>query len=261
MRVSILASGSSGNCTLVEANGATIIIDAGIPARIARLRLKALHRRLPPHIDAVLVTHTHGDHARYAQVLQRSFDCTLYVTESTRKGWDLFDAPGVKVFPNDEPFKIGSVHVSPLPLSHDTPQVGLRIDDGEQALGIATDLGITSPQLVNHLSGCPIVLLECNHDPTMLANGPYPPFLKKRVSSALGHLSNDQAAKLLTALPKDLRHVVLMHISEKNNDPQIALKTARRALKGRGVRLYAAKQREPLCIGALPSGQLELGFG
>lgn len=260
MRVSILASGSSGNCTLVEAKGATVLVDAGIPARIARLRLRALRIPIPSPVDAVIVTHAHGDHARHAQVLQRSFGGDLFVTPETGEACHLLDAPGVTVYAKDRPFTIGGLVVTPLPVSHDSPQVSLRFQDADHAVGLATDLGVARSKLSDHLSGCLIVMLESNHDPEMLASGPYPPFLKKRVASELGHLSNDQAAELLASLAPGFRHVVLMHLSEKNNSPELALKTTRRALKGRGIRIHVAKQRDPLCIGSLPAGQLELGF-
>jgi phosphoribosyl 1,2-cyclic phosphodiesterase len=260
MRVTILASGSSGTCSLIEARGGKVFVDAGISVRTARKRLRALFGAVPSRVDGVVVTHAHGDHARHALAFQRSFETDLHVTDRTAELLALGGRPGVRVFGDDESFRIGELLVTPLPVSHDVPQVSLRFDDGEHAVGFATDLGVVPRRLVPHLSGCSVVLLEANHDAEMLAGGPYPPLLKARIASRLGHLSNGQTAKLLRALDPCARDVVLMHLSEKNNDPDLAVKVVRRALRGKGIRVHVARQREALCVVTRPGGQLGLGL-
>ncbi len=261
MRITVLGSGSSGNSVLFEAGETRILIDAGLSPRAIRKRLRELDLPVPKSLDGVIVTHAHGDHLRFAQPLQRSFKADLYLTGETGQHGNLIGKDRVTVFLPDTSFLVGTIRVHPYAVPHDAPQVALVLDDGEQRVGLATDLGRASKGLIKRLSECRVVLVESNHDVEMLANGPYPPFLKSRIKSARGHLSNDQTAELLASLKPGVRVVVLMHLSEKNNDPNIALKSARRALRGRGIRIHVARQREPLSFISTPEGQLKLpGF-
>jgi phosphoribosyl 1,2-cyclic phosphodiesterase len=161
--------------------------------------------------------------------------------------------------------------VTPLPVPHDAAQVALVVaGDGRRAL-LATDLGEVPPGLPALIDGCDIALLESNHDPAMLARGPYPEHLKRRIASSKGHLSNAQTHAVLARLGPRVRAVVLMHLSRTNNAPELALAVAADALAGRGVRLLAASQDDPLALDveaspprrAPPRGrdrQLELPF-
>jgi len=134
--------------------------------------------------------------------------------------------------------------------------VSLVVADDAGSVGLATDLGEIPSGLFDHLAGCDVLLVESNHDLDMLASGPYPDFLKKRILSTRGHLSNDQARELLARLPARTHTVVLMHLSEVNNDPRLALESAADALTGRRVRIAAARQREAIAIDLRSPGAL-----
>ena len=138
--------------------------------------------------------------------------------------------------------------VFPLPVPHDAAQVALVFDDGTHRVGIATDLGEVTAALCTHVADCDALLLESNHDSVLLDRGPYPETLKRRIASARGHLSNGQACELLRALGPTTRHVVLMHLSETNNRPELALGEAQDVLRRRNVDLRVAHQRDPLVV-------------
>ena len=196
-------------------------------------------------VDGLVVTHPHGDHASQAKKIARHFDCPVWMTEATARRIVL---PHVRrrVFGFNAPFDIGRIRVEPMPIPHDAPNVALVFAYRWQRAGLVTDLGHVPRKLAKHLSGCQLVLLESNHDPAMLAEGPYPDFLKKRVAARTGHLSNQQAAELLARLGRETREVVLMHLSKTNNSPMLALGQARAALRGRRVKVRCAHQDEPL---------------
>jgi phosphoribosyl 1,2-cyclic phosphodiesterase len=253
MRVTVLASGSRDNATLLEAGETRVLIDAGISPRKMRKLLRGMLGRPPESLDAVIITHGHGDHARHAAAAARSFDAALFATPPVVEGWDLFDEPRLVSFTADEPFQVGDLRVSPFALPHDSPQVALVFSDGNEELGIATDLGEVPPGLIEHLSGCETLLIESNHDVALLENGHYLPFLKRRILSSQGHISNEECAALLAQLPVGLREVVLMHLSEANNQPELALRAAQRALRGRSARISVASQNQPLTLGRLPT--------
>ncbi len=257
VRVTILASGSKGNATLFESGGTSLLVDAGIS--VSEVAARA------PRLDAVVVTHAHGDHTGNFRQLAKRLRSTVYMTEATARAKGVTEV--VKRYGSREPFAVGPFTVSPLPLPHDAAQVGLVVSDGVHRVGLATDLGEVPPGLVGHLRGCDALLLESNHDIGRLLGGPYPPSLKQRIASARGHLSNDQLGELLRAHYRDAatsgltaaRTVVLMHLSEQNNRPEIALGQARDALADRCDRLLVASQHEPLDVPLGPAlGQLRL---
>lgn len=246
MKVTILASGSKGNASLYQSATTSVLVDAGIGvAPIAALA---------PRLDAIVVTHAHGDHTGNYARLARKLKAQVYLSEATSRA--LHDPAGIIKFGPREPFQIGDITIAPMPLPHDAAQVGLVLSDGQRRVALVTDLGEVPPGLVDHLRGCDTLLLESNHDIGLLIQGPYPDFLKKRVASAKGHLSNDQACAFLRAHYKDARFfgetgastVVLMHLSEQNNLPGIALAQAQDTLSGRDVRLLVASQRKPLPV-------------
>lgn len=248
MRVLVLASGSSGNATLFESKGTRVLVDAGIGPRTLARKLREAGVEGMPH--AVVVTHGHGDHLGSYSKIGAKLGVPVYMTESTAR----FARPSGEVslhyFSPRQPFAIGALTLSPLPLPHDAAQVALVIGDGEHRAAIATDLGEVPPGLPGHLAGCDVLLIESNHDVEMLERGPYPGFLKRRVLSARGHLSNAQAHGLLRALGPRAHTVVLMHLSKTNNRPDIALESARDALSGRRVRLDVAPAVGPLSLDA-----------
>lgn len=257
MRVSILASGSGGNSLLVESASTAVLVDAGIPAPTIARRLAQIAPRVTP--QAVLVTHAHGDHHRYAVDAALRFRAPVWVSDATRPMLALSGAPAVRVFGTREPFRLGDLTVAPLPVPHDAAQVALRFTaDGGPAVALATDLGEVSDALVAHLRGAEVVLLESNHDLDMLWRGPYSPSLKRRIASRRGHLSNDAAASALARLDARTRTVVLMHLSETNNAPAIARERAAEALAHLPTEIVTATQHQPLTIDLEPPRQLPL---
>lgn len=240
MKIVILASGSGGNATLFEAGGTRVLVDAGLGPRALAMRLGAIGVGLP---HAIVITHAHGDHVGECHRMAKRFKIPIWASESTARSDRMRGRPGVSVFGARHPFEIGAMTVSPLPVPHDAAQVALVLEGGGKRAAIVTDLGEVPPALPGHLARCDVALIESNHDAEMLERGPYPAFLKRRIASARGHLSNRQAHALLRALPRETHTVALMHLSEKNNLPEVALESARDALAGRNVRVMAA----PLC--------------
>lgn len=257
MRVTVLASGSGGNALLVDSGGARVLVDAGIPAATLAKRMARAGCRAGP--QAILVTHAHGDHHRFAVDAALRFHAPVWVSDATRPMLALSGAPSVRVFGTREPFRIGDLTVRPLPVPHDAAQVALRFEaDGGGSVALATDLGEVSDALVRHLRGADAVLLESNHDPDMLWKGPYSNSLKRRIASARGHLSNEASASALARLDARTRTVVLMHLSETNNTPALALDRAAEALADLPAELVAASQDEPLVVDLAPPRQLTL---
>jgi phosphoribosyl 1,2-cyclic phosphodiesterase len=248
LKVTILASGSGGNATLFEAGGTRVLVDAGIGLRALTERLGGPDGGGLP--QAIVLTHEHKDHFGQCLRLSRKLKIPIYASEATARVPLLHGRAGVHVFGMREPFAIGALTLSPLPLPHDAAQVALVVEGGGRRAALVTDLGEVPPALTAHLAGCDVALIESNHDEEMLRRGPYPAFLKRRVASARGHLSNVQAQALLRALPRETHTVVLMHLSLTNNRPELALETARDALGGRATRLLAAAPCETLVIDA-----------
>lgn len=256
MRVTVLASGSRGNAALFDDGKTCVLVDAGISLATLRQRIAASGARKP---DALVVTHAHGDHHRYAGEAALHFRAPVWVSESSRRVLPLHGAPVVNVFGAREPFRVGTLEVAPLPLPHDAAQVSLRITGSDgRAAAIATDLGEVPPSLEAHLRGCATVLLESNHDLERLWRGPYSYSLKRRVASSQGHLSNEQTATLLRRLDRRVETVVLMHLSETNNLASIALERAAEALADHSARLLAASQDNPCTVDSTPARQLSL---
>lgn len=244
VRITVLASGSAGNTTLVQAGGSSVLIDAGVAAGIVEERMRGALGHVVD-VDGIIVTHPHGDHCSKAAAIARHFDCPVWMTEATERRLRL---PKLRrrVFGVNTPFDVGSIRFEPMPVPHDAPNVALVFAHRWARAGFVTDLGHVPRNLPKHLSGCQLLLLESNHDPAMLAEGPYPDFLKRRVASRSGHLSNPQAAHLLSRLGREIREVVLMHLSQTNNTPMLALAGARAAMRGRRVKVRCAHQDEPL---------------
>jgi phosphoribosyl 1,2-cyclic phosphodiesterase len=256
MRVTVLASGSRGNAALFDDGATCLLVDAGIPLAALRQRIARSGARGP---DAVIVTHAHGDHHRYAGEAALHFRAPVWVSESSRRMLPLHGAPSVRVFGAREPFRVGTLDVAPLPLPHDAAQVSLRVTGSDgRAAAIATDLGEVPPALEAHLRGCSTVLIESNHDLERLWRGPYSYALKRRVASSQGHLSNEQTAALLRRLDRSVETVVLMHLSEINNLASLALERAAEALADHSARLLAASQDDPCSVASTPPRQLSL---
>ncbi len=245
VRVTILASGSGGNATLVQAGGVRILVDAGVGPEIVRERMTRVLGRAV-ELDAIVTTHAHGDHIGKLAACARSFGARVYMTDATHRRVPARAGVRTTIYGYATPFEIGPVRVEPMPIPHDAPQVALVFAHRWARAALITDLGSVPRTLARHLEGCQLVMIESNHDPEMLERGPYPDFLKRRVGSRLGHLSNAQAAELIAQLGPETTEIVLMHVSRQNNTPLLALRTARGALSGRKVKLRAAEQDTPL---------------
>lgn len=224
MRFRSLGSGSSGNATLVEAGRSRVLIDAGFTLRELSARLARAGLEIG-QIDAVFVTHEHGDHVGCALALARRHGVPLW---TSRGSWRAIGEPELgtrlNIARDGEPIAIGDLELTPYTVPHDAQEpLQLRCSDGAQQLGVLTDAGAMTPHLLEHLQGCQALLLECNHDRAMLEGSRYPAALKARIAGRLGHLSNDDAAAILArCLHAGLRHLVAAHLSEQNNRPALA---------------------------------------
>jgi phosphoribosyl 1,2-cyclic phosphodiesterase len=246
-----LASGSKGNTALLGWTVADTrrhaLIDCGLPLS-ALEPLLAAKGLTPEDLSALLITHEHSDHIGGVAALAGRTGLPVYMTKGAQRALSgLFDRLTLKPLMPHESFDLGGLHVHPYPVPHDAREcVGFTFGraDGGPRLGYLTDCGHITPHIVRTLKNCPVLAVESNHCPMMLATGPYPEKLKRRVAGAYGHLSNDQTAGLLAALADGLTHVCLTHLSETNNTPMLALASARAVLPAH-VALEAASQHAP----------------
>ena len=235
MRCTTLASGSKGNCFFIEGEGGALLIDAGLSAKetMGRIAAAGLDASL---ISAVLVTHEHGDHIRGLDVLIRKLNIPVYATGGTLHDFmhhrRTSDKPlDCRVCRYDDVFTIGAFSIEPFATSHDDAEpCGFVIRENDVQIGYCTDTGILTSPMVDRLRCCDGIVLESNHCPDMLTNGPYPESLKRRIRSKRGHLSNPAAAACLQALGKDMPQVILAHLSETNNTPERVSVSAREGL-------------------------------
>ena len=249
MRVTVLGSGSQGNATLFECSrGTRVLVDAGLSLRAIRARYRAAHGEELQSVDALFLTHAHGDHVAHAAAVAQGLSAPVWHSRSTARQVDLPGA-STNIFDPRAQVRVGSMRIALSPIPHDDPQVAVVVkDDGGDEVGLVTDLGRVPRSLEKHLRGCRTLLLEANHEPQMLAVAPYPRFLRDRIASAHGHLANAHAARLLKRLaPHRLERVVLMHLSETANSPRRARAHAERALTGYDVELMVAHQ-EKTCV-------------
>lgn len=250
IQLKTLASGSSGNATFVRMGQTRLLIDAGISYRRLRQGLESLGESFDA-LTALVITHEHGDHVNGVDVLlERHPRLVVYATAGTeaacRESGKL--SSSAETIEAGRPFWLGQVEVSPFCTSHDAREsVGFRFDAPGFSLGFATDLGRFTPEVVDAIAGCRALVVEANYDEQMLRQGPYPAFLKRRIAGAGGHLSNDQARRLLGEVAgPGLHSVVLCHLSEKNNSPQKAVAAARHGLADRpDVQIIAAERKQP----------------
>lgn len=273
-----------GNCTLLESERTTLLIDAGIGRRELQRRFEALGRARPARVDAILVTHEHTDHSSAVAQLARDWDCPAYLTEPTfremRKMYDEPESTPSAETNSGEPsapekkssaktridrlqhirpgirFEIGDIEITPFTIPHDAAEpVGYAFRSGCTKAAIVTDLGYMPEHVKFHLREADFLMLESNHDLDMLKVGPYPWYIKQRVMGRTGHLSNTVVSDFLAdtdVFDGRARYLVLAHLSEENNTPDVARITAEEAL-GRRPQLFAhqgalhiASQRTPL---------------
>ncbi len=224
-----LQSGSTGNCIYVETCGIRLLFDAGISGIQAAERLAA-HGYDIRNVDAVIISHDHGDHIRHAGVFQRKYGLPIYVTPATLAAaasrCTLGTLKDVRHFRSCGKLTFGDVIVHAVPTPHDGADGAVFIvEEGSKRLGIMTDLGHVFKDLTSLVSSLDAVFLESNYDPDMLAAGPYPFYLKQRIKGPHGHLSNLESAEVLRRAVegKRLKWACLSHLSEQNNRPEVAL--------------------------------------
>lgn len=222
MKFASIGSGSRGNATLVSHNNTTLLVDCGFSARETEKRLQRLKFEAK-NLSAIVVTHEHADHINGVRVLARKYNLPVYATAGTAGCLAVDVAPLVTEFNCHETFNIGDIEVQPFPVPHDAREPSQFVfHNGQHKLALLTDVGSITPVIEENLSACDALLLEANHDMQMLDEGEYPEHLKYRVAGRLGHLNNVQSAKLLEKIDTSrLQHIVAMHLSEKNNSPNI----------------------------------------
>ena len=298
MRMTVLASGSKGNSTLVSSSRTRILVDAGLSCRELLKRMRMADED-PAAIDALLITHEHQDHVQGVAVLARKLGVPVYFTQATHRAWmrwmmphkrmtyaawlalrqqnpaereeetqgkeepattrqeDPCNLPGVEYFAAGSGFWIGDIAITPFTIPHDAADpVGFVFEADGVRMAIATDLGYMPPNVKMAIRNCDVLMLESNHDLEMLRDGPYPWSVKQRVMSRVGHLSNEAASDFLEKnYDGNASYVVLAHLSECNNLPELARVTAERALRDRmsllANKLLLAQQNaplEPICL-------------
>lgn len=258
--VSVLASGSRGNCAVVASSTTRILVDAGLSCREIFKRIRAAGER-SDQISAILITHEHSDHVAGLQRLATKLNVPVFMTAPTHHAWkwNMRDEEGktpelnkIEHFAAGHTFQIGDIAVTPFTIPHDAADpVGFTFRTEGVKVGFATDLGYMPVSVRDHLQGCDVLVMESNHDVEMLRSGPYPWSVKQRVMSRVGHLSNESLAEFFTTdYDGCASYVVLAHLSEQNNHPEIARRAAELALQGRqGLwrnRVMLASQAEAL---------------
>ncbi|SPQ01765.1 Beta-lactamase domain-containing protein [Candidatus Sulfobium mesophilum] len=242
-----LQSGSSGNCIFVESCGVRLLFDAGISGVTAERRLAVCGCDIRD-VDAAIISHDHSDHAKFAGVYNRKYGLPLYLTEKTLDAADercgLGPLRTVKLFESGKTLTFGSVSVHTIPTPHDGQDgVIFVVESRRKRLGIMTDLGHVFDRLAAEVASLDAVFMESNYDAAMLADGPYPAFLKRRIRGPRGHISNIESAELLSHGAR-LKWACLSHLSEQNNDPEVALRTHYEVL-GERLKLFAASRYLP----------------
>lgn len=258
--LTVLASGSKGNCSIVAGGRTRILVDAGLSARETFKRVKASGE--DPHaLSAILISHEHSDHICGLATLAKKLGVPVYLTGATYqacrrlmrdKAGMMWKHDGVETFSSGSSFQVGDISVTPFTIPHDAADpVAFTFRVEGVKLAIVTDLGYMPASVRHHVRGCDVLMLESNHDLEMLRIGPYPWSVKQRVMSRVGHLSNDALAEFFASdYDGNAAFVVLAHLSEQNNHPELARGTAERALGGRRTllhnRVLLATQSAPL---------------
>ncbi|MDM0080662.1 MBL fold metallo-hydrolase [Variovorax sp. J31P179] len=250
LRFRSLGSGSTGNATLVEATSGgrvtRLLIDCGFALRHLDARLAAAGLAAAD-IDAVFITHEHGDHIGCARALSRRERIPVWMSEGTWLATGAHDYEGLLQLARDGiDIEVGDLCIQPFTVPHDAREpLQLRCTDGARHLGVLTDLGHATPHVLARLMGLDALLLEFNHDSDLLAGSAYPPFLKQRVGGNYGHLSNSAAGAIARAVHHGgLRHLLAAHLSEQNNRPDIVREAMAAALGASADEMLTATAAE-----------------
>ncbi|MFW6035436.1 MAG: MBL fold metallo-hydrolase [Halothermotrichaceae bacterium] len=234
LKVSVLASGSSGNSIYVSTENSSILVDAGLSGKKIEERMQKVNGCCQA-LDALLVTHEHIDHIKGVGVLSRRYDLPIYANDLTWAGAEKrlgkIKEKNCRIFKKE--FMVGDLGVTPFSISHDASDpVGYIINCGSKKIGIATDMGYITPDVKEMLKGLDLLVLESNHDLEMLMTGSYPWSLKNRINGEEGHLSNDAAAEILPELiNSNFPSILLAHLSKDNNKPELAYITVKNNLE------------------------------
>jgi phosphoribosyl 1,2-cyclic phosphodiesterase len=244
LRFAALGSGSRGNAALVEFGSTLLMIDCGLPRKAVEERIRALDRE-PRDVTAILVTHEHADHSQGVAKFARRYNTPLWMTPGTASA--LPDLRRVNALSCHRELAIGGIDVRPYPVPHDAREpCQFTFTAGARRFGMLTDAGHVTPHMLEQLTGCDALALECNHDLPSLQNGPYPETLKARVASRFGHLNNGQTTELLQRLdPTRVQWLVGLHLSETNNTPEHVRATLKPALENARYPLHLATQDAP----------------
>lgn len=232
MRMVSIASGSSGNCIYIGSENTHVLVDTGISNKRIEQGLNELGIK-GSDLNGILITHEHSDHVRGLGVLARKYGIPVYSTgetlEEIRGMKSLGEYSGDLFCPiyHDVDFQIGDLLIKPFRIDHDAANpVAYRVQHGKKSVAVATDMGHYSQYIIDHLQGLDAILLESNHDVKMLEAGPYPYYLKRRILGDHGHLSNENAGRLLNCILHDkLKHIFLGHLSKENNYEELAYET------------------------------------
>lgn len=248
---SVLGSGSSGNATLIRGERGSILIDCGFSLRQMQSRLNMVGCEIT-EIEAILITHEHGDHIYGLKKLVETYSIPVFMTRGTYNALyqQLGQSSEIQIIRDDESFRLGEFLIQPFMVTHDAqePVNYVVIKDGVK-LGFATDCGYPSSLMIHRLKDCDGLILESNHCPEMLMKGFYPYPVKQRIKSRLGHLSNYQMLQLLNAvIHEGLQALVIAHVSENNNRPEIVMESLERILEGKRISLWIASQHHPTPI-------------
>ena len=246
MKFASLGSGSEGNALLIAAGRTRVLMDCGFSLQDTLVRLERLNVTAE-ELDGIIVTHEHGDHIRGVARLARKFGLPVWLTHGTlHSRQQAFSGIRLHEIDSHQTFAIGDIEISPFPVPHDAVEpVQFVFDDGARRLGVLTDAGCGTAHIEAMLSGCHALVLECNHDSAMLANGDYPYSLKQRVGGRLGHLNNRDAAAILGRLDASrLQHLLAAHLSRKNNTAELAVQALSGALNCAADWIGVATQQE-----------------
>lgn len=233
MEICVLGSSSSGNSTLIRTKKTSILVDCGFSAREITRRLNSIDFD-PKHLDGILLSHEHTDHTRGTDVLSRKYKIPVYANPTTySSARDLKKIKEKMKYRSHKEFKIGDLKITPLVVPHDASEPNaFIIRNNKKKITMATDLGTPTPVFFQLAENSDLYVMESNYDKNMLLNGLYPRFLKKRIHSDFGHLSNTTAARTLKqVVGSSTKYVLLAHLSENNNTPDLALKSAKKHLK------------------------------
>lgn len=249
LKICVIASGSSGNCTYLSSGTTALLVDAGLSCKRIQLGLEALGVELDS-VNGVCITHEHGDHTSALSVLHRKANLPLYANSGTvdalQRTTRANNLPW-NVFSTGQAFTVGDLTVSPFSVPHDSyDPVGFVVSSDTDKIGIVTDMGSDTMLIRQRLKGCRILVVESNHDEEMLRDAKRPWSLKQRIAGRQGHLSNRQAGELVAQLADDQTHTVfLAHISSDCNRPELARNTVSGILEEKGLSHVAVKLTYP----------------